>query len=389
MNIKEIFYRGFLVPSVFLAAILASGCATTTPILKPVTSAELARILDGSALSLDFAKLHQLPDDDVIGLTDDMKQFVDRAIGNLNDQYSKLYAIIKAVLSPQNLGLEYGENAIYTAAETFKNRRANCLSFTTMLVAMLRYAGLHAEFNDVDIPPVWDLKNNNTLVKYRHVNAIVTWLNGSRDVVDIDMDGYDIHFPQHPIRDKAAVAQFFSNRGLEYLLHGNTVDSFRYLRKALELDPGLPFLWTNLGAFYGRQGLLHEAEIADRYALQIEPKNMVAISNIARIYKGLGRLQLAAEFERRAKYFRERNPYYLYKLAMDSFLAGDYPAALGKIHTAIMRNDKEHRFFFLQGAIYKAMDKPQLATESFNRAIKLSANEKQADIYRRKIKSLL
>lgn len=389
MNIRIVsFGRPFiLIPG--LIAILISGCASTGPVLKRVTNAEKARVLDGAALSSNSGRLHDLPDEDVLGLTDEMKRFVDHQVTGNKSKYGKLTVILNAVVSPQHLGLKYDDSAVFTAAETFRNRRANCLSFTTMIVTMLRYAGLRAEFNDVDIPPVWDLQNNNMLVMYRHVNAIVILSDRSSEVVDFNMDEYDVHYPQHFMSDEAAIAQFFSNRGVEYLLQGNAVDAFRYLRKALAMAPDLSFIWINLGALYRSRGKLDEAEIAYRNALLINPNDFVAISSAARIYKDLGKLDLAAEFERRAKYFRQRNPYYLYKLAMDSFLAGDYETALENIHAAIRKNDEEHRFYFLQGVIYKALDKTNLATQSFDKAIKLSSSEKQADKYRRKIEKLM
>jgi hypothetical protein len=372
-----------------LVLIFNSGCASTGPELKRVSDAEYMLVLSGAELSLDQELSRDLPDEDVMGLTEDMKVFVRRAISRYRGPGEKLKAILDAVISPYHLGLKYDGAASFTAGETFENKRANCLSFTTMIISMLRYAGLHVEFNDVDIPPVWDLQNNNMLVMYRHVNAMVTWPDGGREVVDFNIDEYNIHYPQHRIRDEIAIAQHYNNRGVEYLLRNNTLDAFRYLRKALDLAPDVPFLWINLGALYRSQGKLEAAEIAYRRALEVEPDNLVAISSAERVYKELGLTGLSVIFERRAKYFRQKNPYYLYKMAMDSFLAGDYKTALQDINAAIRRNDEEHRFYFLRGVIYKALHEPGEADSSFNTAIKLSSNQQQADKYRRKIAKLL
>ena len=369
--------------------LLISGCASTGPRLKNVTDAEMKRVLSGSELLLDTAKITKLPERDVLGLTDDMKGFVRRAVSRDRGQGANLKAILAAIISPHRLGLAYDGTATFTASETFKHRRANCLSFTTMLVSMLRYAGLQAEFNDVDIPPVWDLQNNNMLVMYRHVNAIVTFPDGGREVVDFNMEEYNNHYPQHRIRDEVAIAQYYNNRGVELLLQDKITDSFQYLRKALTLAPDVPFIWINLGALYRNQGKLGSAEIAYRQALEIDPENLVAISNAGRIYKDLGLTELSEKFASRARYFRQRNPYYLYQLAKDAFLSGDYSNALQKIRAAIRRYDKDHRFYFLLGVIYKALDEQDLATASFNKAIKLSSNPKQANKYRRKIDKLM
>lgn len=372
-----------------LVLIINSGCASPEPRLKRVTDGESAQVLSGSPLSLNTVELRNLPEKDVMGLTDDMKAFVRQAVSRDRGQGEILKAILAAIISPHRLGLMYDGTASFTASETFKNRRANCLSFTTMMISMLRYAGLQAEFNDVDIPPIWDLQNNNMLVMYRHVNAIVTFPDGGREVVDFNMEDFNSHYPQHPIREEVAVAQYYNNRGVEFLLQNKIPDSFRYLRKALALAPEVPFIWINLGALYRNQGKLDAAEIAYRKALEIDPDNLVAISNAGRVYKDLGLTELSEKFARRAKYFRQKNPYYLYQLAKDAFLAGDYDAALHNIHAAIRRNDEDHRFYFLQGVIYKALDEQELATTSFDKAIKLSSSRKQADKYRRKLEKLM
>jgi len=372
-----------------LVLIFNTGCASIGPELKSVNDAERMHVLDGSALSLDMTRIRDLPNEDVMSLTENMKAFVRQAVSRYRGQGEILNSILGSLISSNRLGLVYDGTASYTASETFKYKRANCLSFTTMIISMLRYAGLQAEFNDVDIPPVWDLQNNNMLVMYRHVNAVVTWPDGGREVVDINMDEYNTHYPQHRISDETAIAQYYNNRGVEFLLRNNIEDAFRYLRKSVDLAPKVPYMWINLGALYRNQGKLKEAEIAYRNALEIDPENLVAISSAERIYRDLGLTVLSAQLEQQVKYFREKNPYYLYKVAMDAFLAGNYEKALDNIHAAIRRYDKEHRFYFLQGVIYKAMDRLDQAVTSFNMAIKLSSSQNQADKYRRKFEKIM
>ena len=243
-------------PAIILACLFVWGCASTGPGLETVTADERTQILSGSALGLDMIAISVLPDEDVMGLTEEMKRFVDRAISGHKSQNDKLEALLDYIISPAHLRLEYDDNSTYTASETFKYGRANCLSFTTMIVAMLRYMGLQAEFNDVDVPPVWNLQNQNMLVLYRHINSIVTWRDGSREVVDFDMGEYEIHFPQRRISDEAAIAQYFNNRGMEFLFQDNTIDAFRYLRKAIEIAPDVSFLWLNLGTLYRIQACI-------------------------------------------------------------------------------------------------------------------------------------
>ena len=63
-----------------LVLIFNSGCASTGPELKRVSDAEYMLVLSGAELSLDQELSRDLPDEDVMGLTEDMKVFVRRAV---------------------------------------------------------------------------------------------------------------------------------------------------------------------------------------------------------------------------------------------------------------------------------------------------------------------
>jgi len=132
-----------------LVLIFNTGCASIGPELKSVNDAERMHVLDGSALSLDMTRIRDLPNEDVMSLTENMKAFVRQAVSRYRGQGEILNSILGSLISSNRLGLVYDGTASYTASETFKYKRANCLSFTTMIISMLRYAGLQAEFNDV------------------------------------------------------------------------------------------------------------------------------------------------------------------------------------------------------------------------------------------------
>ena len=117
-----------------LTLILNAGCVSIGPELKRVTDAERKHVLDGSVLSLDMTRIHDLPNKDVMGLTENMKAFVRQAVSRYRGQGEILNAILGSVISSTRLGMVYDGTASFTASETFKYKRANCLSFTTMII---------------------------------------------------------------------------------------------------------------------------------------------------------------------------------------------------------------------------------------------------------------
>ena len=76
-------------------------------------------------------------------------------------------------------------------------------------------------------------------------------------------------------------------------------------------------------------------------------------------------------------------------LARNDVLAGDYTTALKNINAAIRLNKFEHRFFFLQGVIYTALQKQNEADASFKKALQLASDPKQRDKYRHKMDMLI
>jgi len=371
---------------VFLAG---TGCATTYSGLKQVTQAEKERILSGTSLSIVIDSELQFPDQDIFELDHEMRQFVDKAVSHEREEGKRIYSLLDAIVSPEKLGVKFDTTVTHTARETFEMRRANCLSFTIMIVSMLKYLRIDAEYNEVDVPPVWDLQNDNTFVLNQHVNAIVTTPEGRRKALDINMMEYSQYYPQRKIDERLIKALFYNNRGIELLFAGDIKQAFRYTRKAIDLAPELPIVWTNLGTLYRSQGRFDDAEVAIRVALELNPDNLVAISTAERNYRDLNKMDLSSMFRKRATAFRQKNPYYRYTLARNEVLSGDYETALNDINAAIRMNKFEHRFFFLQGVIYTALEERKRADKSFEKALQLASDPKQRDKYRHKLDMLI
>ena len=368
--------------------LLLPGCAFKATRLERVTTAEFDQVLAGDTLVLGDHQAEKLPEADLFGMSVAMKQFVDMTVAGLGSEDEKIRALLEAVLSPGRLGVKYDDSATYTASEAFQQRRVNCLSFTIMMVTMLRYLGMDVAFNQVEVPPIWDLQGES-LVLSQHVNALVTKSYGAKKIIDINLREYELYYPQRTIDDRVIAALYYNNRGMESMLAGEVRQSFLNLHQALKLAPELPYIWTNLGTLYRERGRLSEAEIAYRLALQREPGNLIAISKAQRNYTDLGDVRMAEYFRQRAVLFREKNPYYHYARAKDEVLRGDYSGALADIQVAISMYKKEHRFFFLQGVIYSALTDRGRADASFKKALELTASQQQQEAYRRKMEKLI
>lgn len=330
-----------------------------------------------------------VPDENVLALSDEMKAFVDRVTAGQDSSRDKVQAMLSAVIGADGLGIVYNPSASWSAAETFTRREANCLSFTLMMVAMLRHAGVDARFNDVNVPLLSDLRDESTLVFYKHINAIVQFSEQHRAVLDLNMQEYDTTYTQHEIGQQSAAAQYYNNRAMEILQQGQPAAAFPYLVKAIELDPHQSYLWSNLGSLYQRAGKLQPARAAFEVALSEDHRDLVAMSNAARLYAVLGDTRRAEELAERVARFRAANPYYRYVLAVNAYIHADYDAARVELTEAIRLYKQEHRFHFLLGAAYEKLGMREAAEQSMHTALELATDEKQAARYRNKMDRLL
>jgi len=369
--------------------LICSGCASTISRLGGVSGTEIQRALSGEVLFGNAAGKLELPTDDVFALTPEVIAFIDEVTDGIHSDQRKLRVLLEAIFDHGHLALQYDDTATFTAQQVFSEHKANCLSFTTFMVPVLRYMGIKASFNEVAVPPVWDLRNRDTLILYQHVNVLIEWHDGSRQVVDINMREYEIHYEQEVIADQVAEAQYFSNRAMQHLMNDQHEDAFRYLRKALDLAPEASFLWVNLGAIYRDQGYLETAEIAYRRALALAPGSLVAVSGLERVYQALGKTTEAGYLQRQVEHYRNSNPYYLYTQAMSAYVAHEYNVALESINKAIRAYAREHRFHFLLGAIYSALGDLRRSKLSLRRALELTSDQEQARRYKNKFDMLL
>lgn len=368
------------------------GCAVSTPIDTAVTASDTARVLQGQVFFPDQPASHFTGDVDLLGdpvltLNDDMRLFVDLYVDKNVNSGAKLRQLLKAIFHGGMLGLEYDPLKTYSAADTFYFQQGNCLSFTNMFVALGREAGLKVWFNEVKVPPTWDMQSASTHVYYRHMNAVVETTRG-RHIIDLNMENYDLDYPQQRVSDDYAMAQFFNNRAMELLFEEQWQASFRHLRAAIELQPKQSFLWGNLGSLYRRAEHYPEAELAFKKSLELDTRNLMAMSNLSRLYRQMDQVSDAEMYEKKVVYHRRNNPYYRYYQAQQALDERQLAVALDHIQAAIKGYDKDHRFHFLAAKVSSAQGDISRAQKYLQRATQLTKDREQKDRYSHKLEAL-
>lgn len=368
-----------------LAVVFLTACAS--PTIAPESNTLSAEVLLRAEPLTGEADVPELDDIDVLALDQGMLTFLDKHVNREYPRQLKLHDLLHAIITEDSFGLEYDE-ITRTAQETFQARRGNCLSFTNMFVAMAREVGIEVAYQQVEIPPNWSLEVE-TYVLNLHINVIIDLGGGRTREVDFNIGDFHSSYDRQLISDERALAQYYSNIGAEYLQKNEPLEALRYFRKAIASDHEFAPVWGNLGVLYSQAEYFKYAEAAHVQALKVNPQELVAMSNLGRLYERLGQIELADWYNKQSNRHRMRNPYYRYHLAHRAFLANDYETAIGHLKYSVRKEKNEDTFYFLMGLSYLQKGNESAARRWLEKAEQVAEDDGLKRNYHSKLERLL
>lgn len=378
-----------------LLLLLLAACAVPPPLPERIDAAEISQemLLDASPLAVgaDFDTVAQA---DILAVTPEMAQYLQQYIGSDMSDDGKIRQLIMSVTGRDRFQLVYDDKT-RTAAETFSDRHGNCLSFTNMFIAMAREIGLDAYYQEIEIPPDWSSAGEALLIS-KHINVYVDMAQYTDRVVDFNTQ--IVHFFVHDLEpnyhrevvsDERGRAHYFNNVGVEQLLLGaDSQAAFANLRQSVIEDPTFSPAWISLGILYRREGMPSYAEAAYQQALDVDPDNLVAMSNLASLYQLQEKDELAEAYRQRVKTHRMRNPYYRYQVAREDFVNGDYQSAVDHLKYAVRHRPDESEFHALLSLSYLMNGDRAAARKSMQKAQDTASEENEKKRYRHKLELL-
>lgn len=362
-----------------------AGCASA-PGRRERVRITLGELLAGGPLGPTVDRAALLDEKEVLAVSAEMRAFLDRQVAPGAGRVQRLRQLGNAIIRG-SFRLEYDETT-RTAPAAFQARRGNCLSFSSMFVAMARQVGLSAHFQEVDIPPDWSFRDD-AFVLNRHVNVLVDLGREGEHVVDFNMADFKTSYDRRTISDARALAHYHNNVAVERMQAADAASALGYFRKAIDNDPAFSAAWTNLGILYMRHGHPAYAEAAHLQALKADPADLVAMSNLAGLYERQGDRDRAASYRRRVLDHRNQNPYYRFQLAREAFRADDYDAAIGYLKDAVRAKTNEDQFYFLLSLSYLKKGDAQAARRWLSRAEEVAATDVLKRRYASKMDILL
>jgi Flp pilus assembly protein TadD len=335
----------------------------------------------------DGAELQDPSEVDILEVTPEMVAFMEKNIGDAHNRYARMKSLVFAIMGSDNFELIYDDRT-RTASQTFEDRRGNCLSFTNMFIAMARYLDVHAEYQEVDIPPDWSLAGESFLFS-QHVNVLVDLGVNDFRVVDFNIYDFSTAYERRVISDQRARAHYFSNIGVEHMLAGDSAQAYMNFRQAIAEDATFEPAWVNMGILHRREKLPAYSEAAYARALQISPFDPIAMSNLASLYDEAGLTEEAKQYRDWVQTHRMKNPYYRYMLARDAVTEGDYQTAIDHLNYAISHREGESRFYSLLSVSYLMSGDKAAAERWMKKAEELAVQEADREKYHHKLEWLM
>jgi tetratricopeptide (TPR) repeat protein len=294
-------------------ALLLSACGSTPTI--PPTRAELVEQVRARGVDPDRIVFPA-------ELDNELRRWVLQSVPEFGSDDERLNFLMVGLLSDRRRGISYEGGYTGTAREVFDQRKANCLSFSQLFVAMARAAGIPAYYLRVGDIDGYEQRGDLIIVS-GHITAGYGEPT-HRKVLEFSLDpvlDYDYRRAE-PISDLTAVALYYTNRAAELIQAEKMDAALEAADTALELDPELAIAWVNRGVGQRRMGRWEEAETSYRRALEHRPNFEPALQNLETVLRLQGRFDEAEQIAAHIRKLGTRNPFNLLRLGDDSLSRG-------------------------------------------------------------------
>lgn len=332
-------------------------------------------------LSFLFSAALLAAEEDPFQAPPELQAFARRHSIGAQTSSGKASSLLKAFFAPPEdggLGLTYDNAYTRTNEETWRERKANCLSLTMLYVAACKSIGIEARFGEPLRISRW--RRVGATVRFeRHVVAVVPMgMPGQELVADfLPVPRRDILLIA-PLEPNRVLALFHSNRAVELLAESRVEEALAAAHHSIQVDPSLGVGWNILGVVQRTQGLESEAEASFRKALAADPKDGAPCGNLENLLRAQGRAQEAAAFRERGLEIRKKDPFFNAFLAEEALAENNWDEAERRIKQAIKLLRQEPEFYWIQARVALAQGHTKDAINALEKARKWAQPEAQA-----------
>jgi tetratricopeptide (TPR) repeat protein len=310
----------------------------------------------------------------VTRLPDELLTDLDRRVlVGAHSPEQRLTRVLAYMLEPKALGLTYANDYTRTVAETVRDRKGNCLSFTLTFLALAKAAGVQAHMQEADQALIL-VEQDSKLLFVGHVLASAR----------VGRQRFDVNFdPERPLlrggRDivgpRRGLAHYYNNRGAELMGAGDLASAALHFDQAIGLDPDMPAAQNNRGVLHMRLGQRTEAERRFKRSLELAPDSLSTLSNLVALYRQAGDSGRAAATLARLNQEQRNDPQHQFVLGMHLEQQGRLDEALAHFQQAATLRRREPMFQEALARLYRALGDTERAARHQHRADRLNARQ--------------
>jgi tetratricopeptide (TPR) repeat protein len=254
----------------------------------------------------------------------------------------RLDHLVRLIYGSEMKPFPYTAGHSTVAAETWQQRRGDCLSLTVLAFSMAREMNMVSQMQEVRVP-VWFDRHDSVDFLSEHVNVLfrrsgpLNWTEGRLQSDDMIVD----FEPQigsnregQPLSDSAILSRYYNNIGAEHLVNARQQLAYAYFKAAILAEPRYPSSYNNLALLYRRAGLQADAEQLLRHAVALSHEATVPLSSLHQLLLEQGRNSEADEYARLLQSRREQDPYYWIGLGLQRLQSGNIRQSIQALEEA-------------------------------------------------------
>lgn len=209
-----------------------------------------------------------------------------RAAAGDGTERERLRRLQAFLVDSERFPFDYEPTGTYGAEETFRLRRGNCVSFTSLFVALGRSVGIPLRAALIYRGEA-EREESMVVVNTHMVAALLK--PGSLTVYDFARERGRAISGLMVIDDVWLTAVYLNNWGAENLRRGRIDEAVADLEVAIRLAPGFTAPYGNLGVARRMAGDVEGALEVYRRALEVDAEDPTILNNLASLYRSLGR----------------------------------------------------------------------------------------------------